>query len=138
RTFVDLWDHGGAWAGYGKPDDPAGMSVPEIAGAFAGSGLAVDLVGFDACLMANLEVASVLKPHARYLVASEELEPGHGWNYGPIVQALADKVNAPTTEIAKAVVDSFIDTPAYQGSDGKTLSVIDLSKLGAVESALGS
>ena len=39
-----------------------------------------DLVGFDACLMASVEVAKIIEPHAKYMIASEEVEPGHGWH----------------------------------------------------------
>jgi hypothetical protein len=135
RTFVNLWDHGSAYLGYGQDDDPGSITVPQIAGAFDRSGLKADMVGFDACLMANLEVATLLKPHARYLLASEELEPGHGWDYTVIAPALA-KTQAPTVDLAKAIVDGFVDSPAHRKTDGKTLSVLDLSKLTAVEVAL--
>jgi hypothetical protein len=136
RTFVAFWDHGAAFAGLGKPEDPGLMDVPTIAGAFAGAGLKADMIGFDACLMANMEVAAVLKPHGRYLVASEELEPGRGWNYAPIIQAMGRGGEATTLDIGKAVVDSLIDTPEYQKFEGKTLSVLDLAKLAPIEAAL--
>ena len=34
-----------------------------------------ELIGFDACLMATLDMAGLAAPYAHYLVASEELEP---------------------------------------------------------------
>jgi hypothetical protein len=138
RTFMSFWDHGGAFGGFGQQGDPGEMNVPQIAGAFAKSGLKADLIGFDACLMANLEVAAVLKPYGRYLVASEELEPGRGWNYTPIIQTMGKGDKATTVAIGKAVVDSLIDTAEYAEMSGKTLSVLDLAKLGPIETALGS
>ena len=38
-------------------------------------------IGFDACLMATAEAAAMLATHAEYMIASQESEPGYGWNY---------------------------------------------------------
>jgi hypothetical protein len=40
-----------------------------------------DIIGFDACLMAMYEVGAALSPVANYMLASELLEPGTGWDY---------------------------------------------------------
>jgi hypothetical protein len=37
-----------------------------------------DIIGFDACLMSELEVYSSIHDYTKYIVASEELEPGNG------------------------------------------------------------
>ena len=47
----------------------------------ARAGVKFDFVGFDACLMATYEMAAHMASYADYMVASEELEPGIGWNY---------------------------------------------------------
>ena len=44
-------------------------------------GRKLDLLGFDTCLMSAYEVALQLAPYAEKLLASEETEPGHGWQY---------------------------------------------------------
>lgn len=41
----------------------------------------LDLIGFDACLMANLESFLPFASVADKMIASEELEPGSGWDY---------------------------------------------------------
>ena len=41
----------------------------------------VDIIGFDACLMSEYAVIKTLGPMAHYFLASEENEPGHGWDY---------------------------------------------------------
>ena len=81
-------DHGASWPGMG-PDEGADGSVLDLAEITQaiGSGLKragvdrLDLLGFDACLMSSYEVASAMAPLADRMVASQELEPGHGWNY---------------------------------------------------------
>ena len=44
----------------------------------------LDIIGFDACLMAQNSVSVTLAPLAHYLLASQELEPGHGWDYNSL------------------------------------------------------
>ena len=48
----------------------------------------VDVVGFDACLMASIEIASEVAPVASTLVAAERTEPGDGWDYTAMLSAL--------------------------------------------------
>ena len=40
-----------------------------------------EFVGFDACLMGTVETAGLMASYARYMVASQETEPGCGWEY---------------------------------------------------------
>ena len=51
---------------------------------------AFELVGFDACLMGQLEVMSGIAPHAKYAVGSEETEPSLGWSYAGFLTALTE------------------------------------------------
>ena len=44
-------------------------------------GRKLDILGFDACLMAMIEVAYQIQDVANMLVASERTEPGDGWWY---------------------------------------------------------
>lgn len=59
------------------------MNPYEIQKAFLtaanGTGATFELIGFDACLMSSIEIASRLQGVARYMVASEEIEPEWGW-----------------------------------------------------------
>lgn len=41
----------------------------------------LDIMGFDACLMSQWEIGSILAPYAKHLFGSELLEPGTGWDY---------------------------------------------------------
>jgi len=122
-VFVNLWNHGGGYSGYGNDEnfDLKGLSVAQIAEAFEITGLRPDIIGFDACLMASAEVYAQLYPHADYLVGSQELEPGHGWDYSLILPAYT----ADALELAKRVVDTFIDSEHHMATHGKTLSVVD-------------
>lgn len=136
-----FWNHGGgAVLGYGEDEnyDYDNMALYELEEAIANStliekGNKMEWVGFDACLMGMLEVADAMSPYAHYLIASEELEPGYGWDYSFLRNYNDDaKVNA------KTIVDSYCnyydefwdECPEY------TLSCLDLTVCDQVVSSL--
>lgn len=67
-----------------------------------------ELIGLDACLMAHAEVNSALAPHARYAVASQEVEPALGWAYAGFLNELAANPNMSGAELGRLIVDSYI------------------------------
>ncbi|MBX3325702.1 MAG: clostripain-related cysteine peptidase [Nitrospira sp.] len=71
-------------------------------------GQPLDVLGMDACLMANLEVAYEIRKAVRYLVASEELVPAHSWPYKEVFGSLRAKPTMTGAELAKLVVDRYI------------------------------
>ncbi len=97
RTALILWNHGLSWRGYGIDEGANGdrLSLASLEQALE-DGLSAaqrerfDLLGFDACVMGQYEVARHLVPHARYYLASEELEPSHGWDYAALSALTAD------------------------------------------------
>ncbi len=131
KKILILWNHGGAYKGFGWDENwhNDNLELNEIKEAFHNTGVFFDIIGFDACLMANLETAVSVKDYGKYLVASEELEPGHGWNYTDIVNIIAKNSSLSVLDIAKKFVDSYIENPSHFIGKGLTLSVIDLSKI---------
>ena len=136
--FLTLWDHGNSYQGFGGDTNFGGkqMSMSEMADAFQRSGAGVfDMIGFDACLMASLEVARYVRPHARFMLASEELEPGHGWLWSEVVRAYAQEDDV--AEAGKRMVDSFVgDVHGGPRFDGRTLSLLDLGRYESLVAAL--
>ena len=135
--FVVLWDHGGAYGGYG-PDEVfnTSMTLDDLNAAFANSTLPkLDMVGFDACLMASLEVGKTMRPYSDRLIASEELEPGHGWDYRYVVPAFV--TSNSVDGYATGLVDNFVDSANHPyESMGKCLSVVDLNAYDGLQTAL--
>jgi len=137
NAFV-VWDHGGAWQGAAHDDtDGDKLTVDEIADGLE-AGLAetdveaFDLLGFDACLMATYEVASALQDVATYMVASEELEPGHGWDWS----ALSTPAGGSTTvDFATEIIDGFNAQAEEAGETAVTLSLLNLTALPALDEA---
>lgn len=92
-----------------------------------------EFIGFDACLMSTVETANLMSVHANYLIASEETEPGYGWDYTAIGKYLDENPNANGSELGKVVCDSFYESCDEIGcADEATLSVVDLSKISEV------
>ncbi|MDR0812763.1 MAG: hypothetical protein LBO63_01985 [Oscillospiraceae bacterium] len=154
NTAVILWDHGGgSIAGYGYDEhfedsgDSGGdadtvnrydgtMSLTELEYAFFKAELPEKLafVGFDACLMASVEMAVVLEPYAGLLLASESLEPENGWDYTVLRGFFRGKMTGGM-EIAKLLAEGFYASERYGASD-VTISVVDLTKVTGIMGAL--
>ena len=142
---IILWDHGSAWPGFGgdETSDYNGLQMSDLANAFndglTDAGLSsFNFVGFDACLMGSLETALTLRPYAEYLLASEELEPGHGWDYNSFQRAFSTP-SVGTIDLTREIVDGFraqANSPDWETGETITLSVVDLYNLKAVERAL--
>ena len=139
KKAVTFWNHGGGSVGGAAFDenyDFDSLTVSELRQAFSAVyelssvNPPLELVGFDTCLMGTVDVASIFTDVARYMVASEELEPGCGWYYTDWVQALGDDPGMDGAELGKAICDSFVTgCKAYEVEDEITLSVIDLSQV---------
>lgn len=93
-------------------------------------GAPLDLLGMDACLMSNLEVAYQLRPYVRYMVASEEEEPNQGWPYGDILASLVTDPEMPTTGLAAHIVTHYIQSYLDLGYEGDvTQAALDLARI---------
>ncbi len=159
-------DHGSGWAGGWTDDQPrwgSGLQVQQIDNALAAvveeTGIGTfELVGLDACLMAQTEVMSALAPHARYAVASEETEPALGWSYAEFLTQLQEDPSVDGRKLGEWIVDSYVDRDGRIMDDGArrlltggdytaqevsaelardiTLATIDLSKMRDLDAAL--
>lgn len=93
-------------------------------------GQKIDLLGMDACLMSNYEVAYQLRNQARFLVASEENEPNDGWPYDRILAALTADPAMAAEDLAQSIVGAYIGYYADQDHRGDvTQCALDLSRI---------
>ncbi len=135
--FLAFWDHGNSYKGFGNDTNFNGdeLSMDEIERAFRRSQPGIfDLIGFDACLMASLEVAKVFEDKARYMIASEETEPGHGWLWSAVVQSYAEEDSISAA--GRRMVDTYVRNVHEEDEWGKTLSLLDLSEYDGLVAAL--
>jgi len=128
RHVLIMSDHGMGWPGGWSDPAPGGKGDPtiplsnalgdelylmELDDALtqirAQTGLEqFELIGMDACLMGHLEVFSALAPHARYAVASQEVEPALGWAYTGFLETLKANPDIDGTTLSRLIVDSYI------------------------------
>ena len=126
RYILTLWDHGGGTIyGYGSDENYPDKSI-DLAGlskAVTDSGIKIDTISFDACLMGTLETAYAFSKSADYLIASEEIEPGDGWYYTDTMKALSDDPAMSSEELGARLIDDY---GGFYSNSGVTLSLIDL------------
>ena len=114
RYALILWSHGGGpLAGvcfderYEVDGVMDGLTLEELEQALSQTMFADEplfFLGFDACMMASAEVACAMAPYAEAMIASQEIVPSGGWDYG----FLRDLSRAQSgTEAGKMIVDAF-------------------------------
>lgn len=69
-------------------------------------GKKIDLLGMDACLMAMLEVGYLARQYASVLIASQEVELAHGWDYSSF-SSLVSLQNTTPFSLAQGIVHSY-------------------------------
>jgi hypothetical protein len=99
-------------------------------------GRRLDIIGFDACLMSMLEVDYQIMSAASYAVGSEEEEPGNGWPYDRILNALAKNPGMSPAELARTAVTQY--AASYSASDGVTLAAVELDGSVGLASAVNA
>ncbi len=143
---VFFWDHGGgSLIGFGKDElfKNDGLTLKEMETAFKNSytqtKTTFELVGFDACFMATVETASILSPYSNFLIASQEIEPVHGWDYTFILQSLTNTPKVTGEQLGILIANGYMkQAEAYRMSDQITLSVTNLAKIPNLVSEMSS
>lgn len=154
RYFLILWDHGsGLWGACwdessireidGRVDR---LTMDEIGNAISAAednaGIHLDVIAFDACLMAMIEVAYEIKDLADYLVASVTGIPFGGWAYVPFIENLTRDPGMPMDELFNHIVEGYVEEYSWcvgvglGGWIGVGLSVIDLGAIDALAEAV--
>ncbi|MEP7292301.1 MAG: clostripain-related cysteine peptidase, partial [Chloroflexota bacterium] len=136
--------HGGGWLGNGpdESDDHDQLQLPEIVQALeqirTTTGIdQLDIIGFDACLMGQLEVYQALAPYTQYVIAAEETIPGNGWEYTTPFSELADDPTMSARQFGINIIDSYLAYYAGPGARTKVdLHLIETRQIPAVVEAL--
>lgn len=139
--FVVIWNHGSGWhrhrravrgisyddySGNHITTEQLGLAMNEVTSFL---GRKIDIVGADACLMAMAEVGAEIASSVRYLLASEELEPGLGWPYHRLAAWWIAHPEASAEEIGRALVTDYV--ASFAGESGITLSMANLDEMGS-------
>ena len=144
RYGLVMWDHGGGWQGMADDENPGqgrehdNLSLSELSGALSQAvpkGNKLDLIGFDMCLMAQVEIAYEMAPFANYMVASQAVEPGYGWPYDRLLPEFAMATAGPR-RLATNIVQRYADYTEQANERVSTQSAIDLSQMEPVREAI--
>jgi hypothetical protein len=131
RNFLIFWNHGGAYDGvcYDSNNKYDQLTLSELEKSLQESSIKkLDVIGMDACLMANIEVIKSLKPYSNFYLASEAVEPNHGWDYEDFIYIIGHGSSDSLSSLGVKFVDSFMDSTKHANTQNKTLSFLDLSK----------
>jgi hypothetical protein len=134
HTSLILWDHGGgSLKGVCLDENFDGdtLTLPELSTSLKNANFTqkLDFIGFDACLMATYETASIVAPYANYLVASEEKEPSGGWNYAELLN------NLGKDDFYDKLLNSYAEKSAKKYY---TLSAINLSGMEKIDQMIAA
>lgn len=136
-----LWGHGRGWKKEVVPPASVGrgliggerssgrsLSNSEVADAMfklrKETNTSIAFLGFDACNMQLVEVASEFNNLTTTLVASQEIEPTDGWPYETIFGDLVANPASTAADLAMSVVDKYAAAFPTQGA---TLSVLKMA-----------
>ncbi len=146
RTIVVLWDHGAGSEGgvcFDETADDDGLTIVEINEVLAGLKQSVpdyhiNIFGCDACMMATYEMAAMLSHHnIDYYLASEELEPGTGWDYTGWLKTLDQNPSLSDEDLCGTIIEDYMEAGLQNDpNDYLTLSAVKLSGIGALESSM--
>jgi hypothetical protein len=94
-------------------------------------GKKLDILGMDACHMAMVEIGAQIKSSAIYMVGSQEIEPGRGWDYSQVLKKFKTGSMTPK-DFAVQIVDAY--GAQYNNSFADlTHSAVDLTNYEALE-----
>lgn len=138
-----LWDHGNGWKSPGLRAQKRSIFIDQdngtdflsnyyvanaIKSAADASGIKIDILGIDACIMATIEAAYEFRNSASILVASQDLIQNKGWDYKDLLGRLAANTGMTPQELATNMVESYkqyAESPSYGWGD-QTISAISL------------
>ena len=132
-----FWNHGGGSIGgvaYDEVYNNDSLQLNEIESSlkyvYSKYDNIFEFVGLDCCLMSTIETATAFQQFSKYMIASQEFEPGCGWSYSDLLNYLNNNLGANGKDIGKKICDYYYEKCSRIGAeDMSTLSVIDLSEL---------
>lgn len=135
HMFFSVWSHGLAWKGVAEDDQRGGKDLirpHEMVAALSDLKQPIDVMGFDACLMANSGVGFLLSSlGVKYMIGSEELLDATGWGYANVFRGFAEAAGADGELSPERLAHTLVDV-----ANGTTLSAVRLDDAEAIWSKL--
>ena len=115
---------------FGDEESGYSMNITDIREALEGCPY-MDVIMFDACLMANMETAYELKDRAHYFLAAPNSIPAEGFPYDKALPHLLKMDAAGLARAAQAYMKHFQNNDV-EWDDFVSISVSDLSQMNAL------
>ena len=147
HSLLIFWDHGAGSLGGVSFDanySMDGLTLSELDQAFSKvrdsmpgqKEKLVDMIGFDACLMATIDTLAVCADYADWMVASQETEPVYGWAYDSILRRLAAEADIQPEQLGVEICDSYMDSCLrHEKADKATLALMKLDEAKSLKEA---
>ncbi len=137
--FLILADHGDGWQGGLWESTPNMVRTPQPMGLFEAvlkaSPAPMTIVGFDACLMGQIESAYQLRDTGTGIFIGSQYVETMGWAYTEFLQELDDsKGQIDPWALATRVSD--LSVGKYPARDPAALTVVDLSRMDGLATAM--
>ena len=141
RYMLVLWDHGGGPV-FGLCNDENhnddSLSLAELKTGLQNglNGRKLDIIAFDCCLMNCLDLCYDLHGIADYVVASQELVSGTGFDYDAWMRPVAANPAMASADIADSVAQTYVaENSRGRNASTATMSVIAADRMPAVMDA---
>ncbi|HNY10873.1 MAG TPA: clostripain-related cysteine peptidase [Candidatus Wallbacteria bacterium] len=135
--LLDIWNHGAGWKKRGERtkgisyDDNTGNHITtaqlgesmRLIKSIIGHEL--DILAMDACLMQMAEVHHEINGSVKYVLAAEEIEPGTGWPYDMVAEAVTSRPEMTPADFAKAAVAAHLKFYLKIRDSETTISAVD-------------
>lgn len=115
------------------------LTISELRQAIEDTGVELDILGMDSCLMSMAEVCYELRGMVKVLVSSESYVPAAGWPFYEILERLLKEAKARSgssaERIAKGIVEEYINYYCDYWLGGLSIdqSALDLGKSEALK-----
>jgi hypothetical protein len=128
--LLSVWNHGNGI--FNAESEPplvkgvcGGLKLWEIESVLDTADDHVDIVGFDVCLLGQIETGWQLKDSSSYVIASEDNEPFDGWDYTSFEVVCTNPNTTPLT-LTTTIVDDYLDFYTYYNvtQAGQDLNVL--------------
>jgi hypothetical protein len=153
KNMLVLQDHGYGWRGICQDETNGDVLMPmdgigqALRNVIASSGKMIDILAFDACNMATLEVAYELRDSVKIVVGSETMVPFDGLPYRMFVTDMVNDPEISPAELANNIVEEYVlyysskrgyDHIMTYSQDFATIAAIDMSKMDALGEAFNA
>ncbi len=128
RYFLDIWGHGRGWQGV-SVDNSDWLEMNEIKSVLPLFKDRIDVIGFDNCNMAMMEVYTTFLGYTDFIIGSEKEEDAWGWPYDVIFSKITEDPQISPVNISTFIVGSYVEWAKNESAYSSTISVVDMNYL---------